>query len=350
MGVKTLSCILSAIALAAASSEACTVVVVGKNASTTGRVIVGHNEDDAGSVSMIHGLVPARDWPAGSTMPAEKGCASIPQVPHTLGFFWSEAVESGRGIENADAFLNERGVLIVSDSAGISTIDTKDASRLADGGIWYNLRRAVAERATSAREAVFIICELVDRWGYVPSGRIYTVADANEGWQVQIASGKGHWAVERCPDDSVAVCPNHYTCRDAKRFQAPEWTNIAHNTNRQNFVTSRLLGREWRDESYPFSARAERKVSPEDVERALSAHPADWPRHEKDFDSPSACRAATVESIVCDFGERAEDTVLHVAGRRPCETGYRKIRPLAKPSPADFENANAAERLANHLR
>ena len=45
----------------------CTTVVVGKNASKTGRVIVGHNEDDGKSLVMLHTLPRVENEP-GSTI------------------------------------------------------------------------------------------------------------------------------------------------------------------------------------------------------------------------------------------------------------------------------------------
>ncbi len=41
---------------------------------------------------------------------------------------------------------------------------------ITDGGIGYNLRRIVAQRARTAREGVKIAGELLDRFGYVDSG------------------------------------------------------------------------------------------------------------------------------------------------------------------------------------
>ena len=49
-------------AFASVGVYACTTFVVGRKASATGRVIVGHNEDDKGELSVRHGYVPARNW------------------------------------------------------------------------------------------------------------------------------------------------------------------------------------------------------------------------------------------------------------------------------------------------
>ena len=98
----------------------CMTLVAGKAASATGHVLVGHNEDDGGHVVVRHGWVPPRDWEKGAVMPAEEGCALLPQVAHTLGYYWVEYRKDVMGLSNADGFVNERGVVIVSNSMGTS--------------------------------------------------------------------------------------------------------------------------------------------------------------------------------------------------------------------------------------
>lgn len=147
----------------------CMTLIAGKNASATGRVLVAHNEDDGGFVVVRHGWVPPQDWAAGSVMPAEEGCAEIPQVSHTLGYYWTEYRKDTCGLTTADGFVNERGVVIVSNSMGTSRESMENADCVKDGGIGYNLRRALAERAGSAREGARILMELIDEWGYAPS-------------------------------------------------------------------------------------------------------------------------------------------------------------------------------------
>ena len=140
----------------------CMTLIAGKNASATRRVLVAHNEDDGGFVVVRHGWVPPQDWAAGSVMPAEEGCAEIPQVSHTLGYYWTEYRKDTCGLTTADGFVNERGVVIVSNSMGTSRESMENADCVKDGGIGYNLRRALAERAGSAREGARILMELID--------------------------------------------------------------------------------------------------------------------------------------------------------------------------------------------
>ncbi len=166
----------------------CTTVVAGRKATATGKTMVGHNEDDSGAPAVRYGIVPARTFPPGAIMPAEPGHAAIPQVRRTAGFYWVECkyLKTG-GSSFCDSFVNEHGVLICSNSSCAEK--PCDPADLVDGGIAYNLRRAAAERATSARNAVDVITDLVSRWGYASPGRLYTAADADEAWVVQIAGG-----------------------------------------------------------------------------------------------------------------------------------------------------------------
>ncbi|MBE5774761.1 MAG: hypothetical protein E7337_12650, partial [Clostridiales bacterium] len=94
----------------------CMTIIVGKDISATGKVIVGHNEDDIGRYGVHHSYVPAAEWPEGTVLPAEEGKAAIPQADKTLGFYWSQVSGINRGASGADTFLNEAGVCIVSNN------------------------------------------------------------------------------------------------------------------------------------------------------------------------------------------------------------------------------------------
>ena len=68
----------------------CMTLIAGKNATTTGQVLVAHNEDDNVYCKVYRGDVPQMNWQAGSVIPAENGRALIPQIEHTHGYLWVE--------------------------------------------------------------------------------------------------------------------------------------------------------------------------------------------------------------------------------------------------------------------
>jgi len=181
----------------------CFTVLVGRNASADGSVLVAHNEDDRGEIVVNLRKIQGRDYGAPQRVDLGKG-AFHETDGKTAGFLWVEATTQ----EFADSFINEHGVLVTSDSCP-SRVSAED---LTDGGIGWMLRRLVAEKATSAREAVKIAGELVEKYGYRSSGRTYSIADKKEAWMLAVLRGR-HWYAQRVPDDEVAVIPNHFTIR-----------------------------------------------------------------------------------------------------------------------------------------
>lgn len=161
----------------------CFTVLAGKNATTDGSVLLGHNEDDGGEQMLNMYIVPAD---------ASKG---------TVRYMWAEFP----GQSAADGFMNEYGVCVVSDSCP----SKEDVEDYTDGGIYYDLRVDAAKYAKTAREAVELIGQRVEKYGYSSSGRTYIVADPNEGWFISIVRGR-HWAARRVADNEVAIIPNYY--------------------------------------------------------------------------------------------------------------------------------------------
>lgn len=376
--------------LCALSADACSVIVVGKKVSSTGRVIVGHNEDNSRPAWMAHSIVPARDWSAGSVIPAEPGrCATVPQAAHTFSMYWAE-VRFGYGDGSSDSFFNENGVLVTSDSGGRSRESDADAKALLQGGVGYIIRRSVGERAVNARDGVRIIAELVEKYGYCHSARIYTVADKDEAWLVQIVRGRNFCAM-RCPDDEVTFLPNCYSIRridtqapgdvicsrdlleNARRKgfwdgKAPfdfaaayqgvlkgtnEWAGLSDsNVGRYRQAIIALTGKDWpKGKPFPFSVKsAKPKVGIEDIKKVLTGHDSphgDGIRHSpKNF---SICRSWTVESMICEFAGDPADTKMHVSVGPGCENVYRVFRPFRGEIPPDMDRPDPAGRLATHV-
>lgn len=179
----------------------CFSVLVGKDASSDGAVLFAHNEDDWGDRLVNWYKVPAQKNKEGGTRQLKNG-GQLPIPARTWEFIWLEMPE----MDFSDSYLNQWGVTIGSDACQ----SREENPELTEGGIGYYLRRAMAERATSAREAVKIGGALVDQFGYTASGRTYCIADTKEAWMLSVVSGK-HWIAQRVPDDQVAIIPNYYT-------------------------------------------------------------------------------------------------------------------------------------------
>ena len=193
----------------------CSTVVFGKNASATGRVIIGHNEDDSLSTVHLHSVPRMRHEPGETLCFGDRSDVKIPQVPETAAYIWSEVRRPG-GISFGDCFFNEYGVAVVSNSCNPcrtpKDADGCDEAYVQALGTGYAIRRIVAERARTAREGLDIVIDLVENYGYF-GARTYQIADKDECWSVQVTKGR-RLAAKRIPDDAVYFMPNHYTIHE----------------------------------------------------------------------------------------------------------------------------------------
>lgn len=196
----------SALAFAAFPSNACFTVIVGKDASATGEIMVGHNEDNDGRIMSNQYYVPAAKHKKGEKLVFEASAAKIPQVPETHGFWWQQTLHPA-GYSYSDGFFNDKGVLVTSNNCS-ETIEKNE--KVKDGGIGYGIRRLVAERANSARDGVNLIIDLVSKYGYRHQGRTYTIADKNEAWQVALMKG-GRYLARKVGDKEMTVMSNAFS-------------------------------------------------------------------------------------------------------------------------------------------
>ena len=365
-GIKVYGRLLAAAAAAAAlDATACTAILVGRKASATGRVIAAHNEDHHAGCFMRYAYLPRRDGAAAA--------------------FWSE-VKAREGKQPiAHAFFNESGVIVFSNNGGVvpewngvsgALPEEGEFSTLTDGGIGYRLRCEMIERARTAREGVDIMTNLVTRFGYTEPSRLFTIADRDEIWVVEVLRGR-RFVARRCPDDEVVAFPNCLTVNRLrpgdiasanivakgpdfdfiKFYQGPRSWLSPYNLHRWQGAYRIAAGVEIEPGAeYPFSVRPARKVGVEDIKRALSSHyeGTSWeirPKHPKnnERDFQPICRATTLESLVCVMGETPASTEVHVAVGRPCEAPYRVYRPHAGELPAGAATGERAlRRLRNH--
>ncbi|MGQ9559506.1 MAG: dipeptidase [Candidatus Oleimicrobiaceae bacterium] len=278
--------------------HSCFSIVVGKGASTDGSVLVAHNEDDYGRQLVNVFKVPRAQHGAQEKVVLSPG-AELPQVPETWSYLWLEM----RGMDFADCFLNEWGVVVASDACP----SREKQGRLVGGGIAYWLRHLVAQRARTAREGVKLAGALIEQFGYASSGRTYVIADPQEGWLLAAVHGS-HWVAQRVPDDMVAVIPNYYTIGEvdladtlnflgatdlvdyavARGWYQPERDGAFHfaevYSSPHQLTHPTNVNRMWRgvnmlaDHSYPFDAqfpfsfRPRKKVSAQELMAVLRDH------------------------------------------------------------------------------
>ena len=114
----------------------------------------------------------------------------IPQVPHTY---------------NVVGFINEKQLAIGETTwGGISPLDKGNAEGIDYGNLIY----LALQRAANCREAIKVMSELVETYGYADGGESFSLADPKEVWIFEITS-KGNfekgavWVARRVPDGYV---------------------------------------------------------------------------------------------------------------------------------------------------
>ena len=366
-----LSVLAAGLALAglAFNASACTTIIVGKDVSKTGNIIVGHNEDNGGRILTAQYWVPAATHKKGEMIKFEEAAAEIPQVEKTFGFYWSQTYNP-KGASFSDGFVNENGVVIVSNNC--SGIYDDDRMPLKDGGIGYGIRRLMAERATSARHAVDIAIDLLGEYGYFADGRTYTIADAKEAWQIAIHQGNT-WVARRVKDNEVVFIPNNFMMDkvDATDKEnvlvAPGMIERAIKNGRYkpakegvyndfnyrvavapaarraadfNYMRNHIGWKYIADlditdpEKFPYSITPNKKFGVEEVKEVLRLHEEGMNEQDPNWSHSTSlgiCRATTHESAVYELN----DNPLLIAGyralSRPCETPFIPFFPLAQP-------------------
>ena len=193
------------------SRDECTSIVVGRLASADGSVITSHTCDGVSRTWIT--VEPAADHSRKEMVDifkntrknAFKGdttgvrfAGRIPQARHTFAY-----------LNTAYPCLNEKQVAM-----GETTFSGPDTLR--NGNSMFlieELQRIALQRCDNARDAVRMMGELAEKYGYADGGECITVIDKKEAWFFEIL-GCGRdkvgavWAAQRVPDDEVAVSAN----------------------------------------------------------------------------------------------------------------------------------------------
>ena len=174
-------------------SQACTNFLITRGASVDGSNFISYCADSHIRYGELY-YTPAADWPAGSmrvcydrSTNAPRG--SIPQPPHTY---------------QVVGYINENQVALGETTFG-GREELVDPNGIVDYG---SLMFIALERSTSAREAIKIMADLVEEYGYGSDGESFSISDANEVWYMEMI-GKGNekgavWVAIRIPDGYVS--------------------------------------------------------------------------------------------------------------------------------------------------
>ena len=200
---------LMVVALATVAVEmegnTCTNVIVTRGASRDGSTLVSYAADSHTLYGELY-YKPAAKWKPGSMLQVydwdtNRYLGEIEQVPQTY-----------QTVGN----MNEHQLIITETTWGgrPELIDKR-------GGIDYgSLIYITLQRAKTAREAIDIIVDLANTYGYASEGETFTIADKSEAWIMELV-GKGMnikngvntqkgivWVAIRIPDGAICAHAN----------------------------------------------------------------------------------------------------------------------------------------------
>ena len=178
--------------------DACTNFIVGKKASADGSVICTYNCDGFGFAAALSYSAPGRHEPGEMVAIRGWGPGSsvhyIPQAEYTY---------------KVVGLMNEKQVSIVETTWG-----GREELRDPDGWLGYfTLMDLALQRAATAREAIAVMHQLVQEFGYNDTGESFAVCDKDEAWIMElIGKGPGRkgavWVALRVPDDCISAYAN----------------------------------------------------------------------------------------------------------------------------------------------
>lgn len=198
MNLKRLFIACVALLVAGWEAEACTNLIVGKNASADGSTIISYSADSYGLFGELY------HFPAGLHKKGEMLNIYEWDSGKYLGQI-AQAKETYNVIGN----MNEHQLTIGETTFG-GRPELVDSTGVIDYG---SLIYIALQRSRNAREAIKVMTDLVQEYGYYSSGESFTIADPNEVWIMEMI-GKGPgvrgavWVAVRVPDDCIAAHAN----------------------------------------------------------------------------------------------------------------------------------------------
>lgn len=199
MNIKRLTLTFCLATAVATYLPACTNLIVGKNASADGSTIVSYSADSYGLFGELYHY-PAGIHPKGTMIDIHEW-----DTGKYLG-----QIEQARQTYNVIGNMNEFQLTIGETTFG-GRPELVDTTGIIDYG---SLIYLALQRSRNAREAIKVMTDLVQEYGYYSSGESFTIADPNEIWIMEMI-GKGPgvrgavWVAVRVPDDCISAHANH---------------------------------------------------------------------------------------------------------------------------------------------
>lgn len=184
-------------AIAGREATACTNFIITRGASTDGSIMVTYAADSHQLYGCLYkytpskraaAMMPVYEWDTG------KYLGDIPQAEVTYSTVGN---------------MNEHSLIITETTFGGREELVDPEGRVDYGSLIY----IALQRARTAREAIDVIVDLANTYGYASSGESFSIADTEEVWIMElIGKGPGNkgivWVARRIPDGYICAHAN----------------------------------------------------------------------------------------------------------------------------------------------
>jgi len=209
--------------------EGCTTIIVGKETSADGSVLLGHNEELGDRTCMHIRAAPRMQHEEGEVIVTFFG-ARVPQVPETYAYVTLIAFDEKYVPGDFAAGINEFQVAIANNLAYSKEtwLRKMHGWHVAKTGdiLWTDFMQIALERAETAEEAVEIIGWLSEEYGLgCDPGTMFGITDPNEGWWIEI--GWKHWVAKRVPDNAAEMRANYFRIGTEFDLSSPDVIDFA---------------------------------------------------------------------------------------------------------------------------
>lgn len=184
-------------AIAGREATACTNFIITRGASTDGSIMVTYAADSHQLYGCLYkytpskraaAMMPVYEWDTG------KYLGDIPQAEVTYSTVGN---------------MNEHSLIITETTFGGREELVDPEGRVDYGSLIY----IALQRAHTAREAIDVIVDLANTYGYASSGESFSIADTEEAWIMElIGKGPGNkgivWVARRIPDGYICAHAN----------------------------------------------------------------------------------------------------------------------------------------------
>lgn len=212
---------LTAAAAVTVPAGACTSLIATPGASADGSTMITYAADSHTLYGELYrqeaadhaegAMRPITDWDSGIYR------GEIPEVSHTYATIGN---------------MNEHG-LTISESTWGGRPELEGSGLIDYGSLIY----ITLQRAKTAREAIKVMTDLVDRYGYGSEGESFSIADPDEAWIMELigkgADDKGAvWVARKVPDGYISGHANHsrihrFPLKDKETLYSPDVIDFA---------------------------------------------------------------------------------------------------------------------------